>query len=54
MMKQLDWPLMKNSINADQKNVMVEFIKGTDRFTNGEKVKKFEEQWAAWEGTNYA
>ena len=54
MMKQLDWPLMKNSINADQKNAMVEFIKGTDRFTNGEKVKKFEEQWAAWEGTNYA
>ena len=53
-MKQLDWPLMENSIDADQKNAMIEFIKGTDRFTNGEKVRNFEEQWASWEGTNYA
>jgi CDP-6-deoxy-D-xylo-4-hexulose-3-dehydrase len=54
MIKQLDWPLMQNSINANQKQAMIEFIKETDRFTNGEKVRDFEEQWAAWEGTNYA
>jgi len=54
MRKNLDWPLMKNSINATQKNAMIKFIKGTDRFTNGEKVKEFEEQWAAWQGTNYS
>ena len=54
MRKNLDWPLMKNSINATQKNAMIKFIKGTDRFTNGEKVREFEDQWAAWQGTKYS
>jgi CDP-6-deoxy-D-xylo-4-hexulose-3-dehydrase len=50
----LNWPLMQNSITSQQKKAMIEFIKETDRFTNGVKIKEFEEKWAAWVGTKHA
>tara|TARA_R110000824_G_C15193696_1_gene675000 strand:+ start:985 stop:2175 length:1191 start_codon:yes stop_codon:yes gene_type:complete len=50
----MKWPLMKNSISFDMKKVMSDFIYDDVKFTNGEKVKEFERQWAEWVGTDYA
>ena len=38
------WPLMKNTITEDDKKQMIEFIKSTDKFTNGPKVVEFEKE----------
>ena len=50
----VDWPLMKNSIGQKEKQAMIDFINGDNRFTNGDKVRDFEKQWADWVGTHYA
>ena len=42
------WPLMKDIITEDDKNEMINFIKTSNRFTNGVKVKEFEEKWSEW------
>ena len=48
------WPLMKNTITEDDKKQMIEFIKSTDKFTNGPKVRQFEEVWSDWLGVGYS
>jgi len=50
----MKWPLMKNSISFDMKKIMSEFIYDDVKFTNGERVKEFEKEWADWVGTDYA
>ena len=50
----MDWPLMKNSIDEEQKQAMIDFINTTGKFTNGEKVKEFEEKWSEWLGVDYS
>ena len=42
------WPLMKNIITDADKQSMIDFIKSTDRFTNGVKVREFEAAWSTW------
>ena len=37
------WPLMKDIITEDDKDQMVDFIRSTNRFTNGVKCREFEE-----------
>lgn len=49
----LDIPLMKNNITQDDKDLLIEFIKNSDRFTNGSKVKEFEKAWSEWLGVKY-
>ena len=34
------WPLMQNAIGTDDKEVLVNFIQNSDKFTNGPKVKE--------------
>ncbi len=48
------WPLMKDCITADDKQCMVDFILNTSRFTNGPKVREFEEAWSKWLGCKYS
>lgn len=48
------WPLMKDCITEQDKIAMIDFIKSTSRFTNGPKVKKFEEDWSKWLGCKYS
>lgn len=48
------WPLMKNAINELDKIRLVDFINSSDRYTNGPVVKRFEESWAEWVGSDYA
>jgi CDP-6-deoxy-D-xylo-4-hexulose-3-dehydrase len=49
------WPLMNNNITNDDKQKMIEFISTPDvRFTNGEYVKQFENEWSKWQGIKYS
>jgi CDP-6-deoxy-D-xylo-4-hexulose-3-dehydrase len=48
------YPLMKNIVTQFDKNAMIAFIQKTDRFTNGQMVKKFENEWNNWLGSKYS
>lgn len=50
----LNIPLMANNINHEDIDVLVDFLKNSDRFTNGPKVREFEEEWSKWVGTKYS
>lgn len=53
-MKKNFWPLMKDTITWMDKFEMIKFILTTKKFTNGEKVKEFENKWNQWLGSNYS
>ena len=44
------WPLMKDAIIDSDREEMIEFIKTTNKFTNGPKVREFEKAWCEWLG----
>ena len=48
------WPLMGETITFSDRLKMAFFAMTTKKFTNGEKVKKFEEEWNAWLGSKYS
>jgi len=48
------WPLMNNSITWRDKYELIKFILLSDRFTNGPKVREFEEAWSKWIGSEYS
>ena len=50
----IQWPLMKETITLIDKIKMVKFILSTKKFTNGEKVKEFENNWNTWLGSKYS
>ena len=43
-MKKFHWQLMSNNILPEDKKALINFIKTSDRFTNGIKVKEFEKK----------
>lgn len=47
------WPLMKDIITHKDKEDLVSFLKNSNRYTNGPKVKEFEKMWSEWLGTKY-
>ncbi len=49
-----DWPLINNNISTEDKKHLADFILNSDRFTNGPKVKEFEEVWSKWLGVKYS
>lgn len=49
-----NWPLMKNAITWKDKLSLIKFIAFNDQFTNGATVKKFEESWNKWLGSNHS
>ena len=53
-MKKFNWPLMSNNITQNDKEILIKFIKSSDKFTNGEKVKQFEKKWSQWLGVKYS
>src|SRR5210317_788937 len=53
-MKNYFWPLISNAISETEKLELIKFITNSDRFTNGEKVKQFEEKWSKWLGVKYS
>jgi CDP-4-dehydro-6-deoxyglucose reductase, E1 len=50
----LNWLLMKDTISFMDKFEMIKFILTTKKFTNGEKVKEFENKWNQWLGSKYS
>lgn len=45
---------MHNSITWRDKYELIKFILFSDRFTNGPKVREFEEAWSEWIGSKYS
>ena len=48
------WPLINNNISENDKKVLADFILNSDRFTNGPKVREFEDAWSEWLGVKYS
>ncbi len=50
----LNIPLMSNNISKEDVQELIKFLKSTDRFTNGPKVREFESAWTNWGGYGYS
>ena len=50
----LNWPLMENNITMEDLNVLIEFLKGHPRLTQGDNVQHFEREWSEWLGVKYS
>jgi len=49
----LHYPLMTDNICKEDVECLIEFLKDTDRFTNGPKVREFEAAWGQWIGMEH-
>ena len=50
----MNWPLQKNAVSEEEINLLIKFLKSTDKYTQGEKVKEFEKNWSTWQGCKYS
>lgn len=48
------WPLMKNTLSFMDRFKLSKFILTSDKFTQGEKVKQFEDEWSKWIGSKHS
>lgn len=48
------WPLMKNSISVLDRIKLSAFILTSDNFTQGKKVRQFEDAWSKWLGCKHS
>ena len=48
------WPLINDNITQSDRQILADFCLNGKRFTNGEKVKEFEQIWSKWLGTKYS
>lgn len=48
------WPLMKDAITKEDRESMIDFIRTTNKFTNGPKVREFEATWSEWLGVKHS
>ncbi len=48
------WKLQENILEKTDIEVLIDFIKTTDRFTQYKMVKKFESEWSGWQGCQYS
>lgn len=48
----LNIPLMSNNIDQSDINELISFLRTSDRFTNGPKVREFENAWSDWLGVS--
>ena len=53
-MKEYKWPLMKNTLSFVDRVKLAKFILTSDKFTQGEKVEKFETKWSEWLGCKHS
>ena len=45
---------MENNIEKEDIDVLIDFLRTSDRFTNGPKVIEFEKAWSSWLGGGYS
>lgn len=48
------WPLMKNTLSFMDRLKLAKFVLTSDKFTQGEKVKEFEDKWSSWLGCKHS
>lgn len=53
-MKKNSWKLQENIIDHPQIDILINFIKTTERYTQFTEVKKFEDAWSKWQGCKYS
>lgn len=53
-MKKFKWPLMKNNITLSDRLDLAKFVLTSNRFTNGLKVREFEQKWSEWLGAKHS
>ncbi len=49
-----DWPLMENNITREDLDVLIDFLKGVPKLTQGDQVESFEKEWSRWLGVEYS
>lgn len=49
----LSIPLMSNNILPEDIDALIEFLQTSNRFTNGPKVREFEQAWSQWLGVKH-
>ena len=49
-----NWPLINDNILQSDKEALSDFILSSNRFTNGPKVREFENAWSKWLGVKYS
>lgn len=49
-----DWALINDNITESDKRTLSDFVLNSNGFTNGPKVKEFEEVWSKWLGVKYS
>ena len=54
MSNKVFWPLMKDIISQEDKQKMADFCLTASKFTNGQKVREFEQKWSEWLGSKYS
>lgn len=50
----LDLPLMANNITRADLDLLIEFLRGQPRLTQGDNVRLFEEEWSRWLGVKHS
>jgi CDP-6-deoxy-D-xylo-4-hexulose-3-dehydrase len=53
-MGKLSWRLMDNAITFKQKIKLAHFVLTSNKFTNGPKVREFENVWSKWVGAKHS
>ena len=53
-MSEYKWPLMKNTLSFMDRVKLAKFVLTSDKFTQGAKVKQFEDQWSKWLGCKHS
>ncbi|MBO9667916.1 MAG: DegT/DnrJ/EryC1/StrS aminotransferase family protein, partial [Bdellovibrio sp.] len=53
-MQQFKWPLIQNNLTDQDKKALIKHIQKSDRFTQGDQVRKFEQDWSAWLGVKHS
>jgi len=48
------WKLQENALTPGDLDVLVDFIRHTDKFTQGPRIRAFEQAYAAWQGSKYS
>ena len=51
---QMIWRLQENIINHEETQILINFIKTTDRYTQFTKVRELEIAWSKWQGCKYS
>jgi len=49
-----NWPLINDNISQTDREVLADFCLNGERFTNGPKVKEFENIWSEWLGVKHS